>query len=360
MKKLHRKSVRFKGLTIGLDLHKGFIQYSVFDRRGNEIALGRIKSSRDQLMKLIGEFRKKDAVQVAIEACGCFLWVFDLLAKELGREQVHVAQPARLAVIAHSQEKNDANDAWWLAYLLWEGRLAEAHVAEGALRELRIAGREVRWYTDQRSDLIRRLRSHLAQEGIGLPKGWHTSKLKREATRETLKGIGGHRGEAVRELFDQIERLSAVIARWRKKMEALSAQFPDVQTIEAEMPGLKTYTAGLLYGELGAPKRFRNEKAYAKGTGLTPGYRESGGKKEVCGITRAGSRHARWALTRAVIACMRCKRGPGAQVRAWVEKQCRRKKKKAVIVAAARKLAEGVWRLLSWGEVFDLRRAFPA
>lgn len=120
-------------------------------------------------------------------------------------------------------------------------------------------------------------------------------------------------------------------------------------------------TAGLLYGELGAPERYYNEKAYAKATGLTPSHRESGGKRQVGSITRAGSRFSRWALTRAVIVCMHCKKGPGAQVKAWIEKQRGRGKHKLkVIAAAARKLAEGVWRLIAWGKAFELEKAFPA
>lgn len=77
------------------------------------------------------------------------------------------------------------------------------------------------------------------------------------------------------------------------------------------------------------------------------------------GMSRAGSRHARWALTRAVVACARCKRGPGVSVSRWVLRRLRHKAKKPVYVAAARKLAEGIWRLFELGEEFDLARAFP-
>jgi transposase len=128
----------------------------------------------------------------------------------------------------------------------------------------------------------------------------------------------------------------------------------------AELPGMKSVVAGLIYGEMGPAQRFRSEKAYAKATGITPGKRESGGKVQLMCISREGSRLARWALTRAVLACMRCRRGVGAQVKTWVAKQvARHKPKRKVIVAAARKLAEGVWRLAKWGETFDLKRAFP-
>jgi transposase len=361
MKTLLRKGKGFKGYTIGLDLHQKFIQVVVLDKQGNDVEGKRIDFKTEALEKLLAAWKALGEVQVVFEACGCFLWVFDLAVKVLGRERVHAAHAAKIGMIADSGEKNDHNDAWWLAYLLYERRLPEAFVAEGELLELRLAGRELRAYTDQRSDLVRRVRSSLIQTGQKLPKGWHTSALKRATVRALINAVPGVRGEALKDLYEAIESLSVTIAKWRKKVEQLCLAFPEVRAIMAEMPGMKSVVAGLIYGELGSPERFHEAKAYAKATGLTPGYRESGGKAQAVGITRQGSRLARWAFTRAVLACMRCMKGPGVAVKTWVAKQVKRQKiKKKVIVAAARKLAEGVWRLVKNGETFDLKRAFPA
>ena len=57
MKKLTRKSVHFKGLTMGLDLHKKFIEWSMLDRKGNEIATGQIDSNRKELAKLLAQWK---------------------------------------------------------------------------------------------------------------------------------------------------------------------------------------------------------------------------------------------------------------------------------------------------------------
>ena len=185
MKKLIRKAVRFKGLSVGLDVHKKFIEFCVLSRSGDQTSTGRIDSDRAALVKWIQALRKQGPVQVSLEACGCFVWVFDTLVEQLGRSCVHVAQPSRLHVIANSMEKNDANDAWWLAFFLYEQRLPEAFVAEGVLRDLRIATRELRACTNQRSDQIRRFRSHLAQAGEVIKlKNWHASKLGRAAAKE--------------------------------------------------------------------------------------------------------------------------------------------------------------------------------
>jgi transposase len=360
MKTLLRRAKRFKGYTIGLDLHQAFIQVVVLDKNGNDALSQRILYKKDALEKCLLEWKKRGEVQVAFEACGCFVWVYELAVRLLGRQRVHAAHAAKIRMISHSMEKNDHNDAWWLAYLLYETRLPEAYVAEGDLLELRIAGRELRFYTDMRSDLVRRVRSSLAQLGEKLPKGWHTSKLKRAVAKSLIDSVADARGEALRDLYAQIESFSVTIAKWRKKVETLCLAFPEVRAMMQELPGMKSIVAGLVYGELGSPQRFHSAKAFAKATGITPACRESGGKAQAVSITRQGSRLARWALTRAVLACLRCKKGPGVQVRAWVLKQVARQKPKCkVIVAAARKMAEGVWRLVAWGEAFDLRRAFP-
>jgi transposase len=287
------------------------------------------------------------------------VWVFDIAVEMLGRAHVHVAQSAKIKAIANSQEKNDANDAWWLAYLTYEGRLPEAFVAEGALRELRVATREYRAYVNERADLLRRFGAHLAQAGHPVPKEWPRSQLKRTVVKALLRTLHGAAVLALKRLYVQILKLSREIKFWAAEVQRLSQAFPQVQTMIKELPGLGRVTAATVYAELGDPRRFRSEKAYAKSTGLTPGYRISAGKTAGTVITRAGSPAARWALTQAAMACLRCKRGAGAHVRQWLERRFLHRKKKKVVVAAARKLAEGVWRLFALGECWELERAFP-
>lgn len=359
MKKITRSGFRFKGLSLGLDVHKKFIEYCVLDASGEELMAGRIGSRKDELVALLARLKTRGAVQACLEACGCFIWIFDQLVEVLGREVVHVAQPNRIHVIANSMEKNDANDAWWLAYLLYERRLPESFVAEGPLRELRIASRELRSYTDERGDLLRRFKSHLAQAGLSVAKSWHASKIGRQKARKVIAVVEGERGRALNALRKQIAKLSRQMKYWRERVCELARGFPQAQIMQRELPGFGVLISTIALAELGMPQRFRNQKAYAKATGLTPGYRKSGGNEQPTSITRQGSRHARWAFTRAVIACLRCKSGTGLQIRQWIEQRVRYKPKKKVIVAAARKLAEGVWRLFAYGEAFQLEAAFP-
>ena len=82
MKKRQRRPNRFQGATVGLDLHKQFIQASVIDPLGDEISNKRITATHKAIHKLIDQLQKTHThIQVSFEASGCFLWVFDLLAK---------------------------------------------------------------------------------------------------------------------------------------------------------------------------------------------------------------------------------------------------------------------------------------
>ncbi len=362
MKKLQRSVERFKGNTLGLDLHKRLLQISVLDQAGDETENERLAASAPVLTALIDRLTKDGmAVQVVLEASGCFLWAYDLLAAKLGKERVHVAAPSKVKAIANAGEKTDATDAWWLAYLQYEGRLPHAFAAEGDLRELRIVCREHRRVIDERSDLVRRMRAHLAQLGMSIGTSDFKSALGYQRIAklvEEVKPAHGQRGSAIARLWDRIQWMDEEVGHWREQIQALAQKSEQVQLLDDELAGVGETLAPIIWSELGDPHRFRSEKAYAKTTGLTPGYRESAGHRSRHKMTREGSSLARWALTQAVMSCLRCRQGDGMWVKRWVQKMRKRKSMKATIVAAARKLAEAVWRLFALGEAFDLARSF--
>ncbi|MFT4516091.1 MAG: hypothetical protein ACI91B_004813, partial [Planctomycetota bacterium] len=108
---------------------------------------------------------RKPGSSITFEASRSSLWVYDVACKYVDEDHVHVAQAKRIRSIANTLTKNDANDAWWLAYLTYEGRLPEAYVPQGQILELRIATRERRSCVEGRTMIINRLRAHLTQLG---------------------------------------------------------------------------------------------------------------------------------------------------------------------------------------------------
>lgn len=361
MKKLTNPIRKVNAQVIGLDVHKRMIAYCILDRGGREIASGQIGGRPSAFERFLKERVGRRKTHLSFESSGHSLWVYDLLVARYGEERVHVAQAKKIRAIANTQEKNDANDAFWLAYLTHEGRLPEAYVPPGTYRELRIATRERIETVRRRTVLCQRLRAHLAQIGRSTPIQSLRSPKARAFVRAVAAELGGERGHALEMYVRELKYQEEVIAGWEARIAALAKQLPAVAAVEEHMPGAGTVLASTIVAEAGPIQRFVTAKAFARYTGLTPSERSSGGWTRHGGICREGSPYLRWALTQMAMACMRSRRGPGVAVGDWI-----RKKQKRIAIkgkarcAAARKLAESIWRLFHYGECFDPARPFGA
>jgi len=359
MKKLTSPVKKVNAQVVGLDVHKQMIAYCILDRSGCEVASGEIGARPAALEKLMKQFVGRKKSHFSFESSGYSLWVYDLLVDRCGVERVHVAQSKKIRAIANSQEKNDANDAFWLAYLTHEGRLPEAYVPPGDYRELRIAVRERIEAVRRRTELFQRVRAHLAQLGRRIPVGSLRGAKAQACVRAIADEIEGERAHALRMGLAEIERVSAVIAGWEERVAAIAEHLPAVRAIEQHLPGAGTILASTVVAEAGPLGRFKTAKAFGRYSGLTPSERSSGGRTQHGGISREGSAYLRWALTQMAMACTRSRRGAGLAVGEWIRKKQKRMGSKGKArCAAARKLAESIWRLFAYGECFDAARPF--
>ena len=357
MKKLVRPVRKVNSSVVGLDVHANVIVYSLLDREGVEVACGSLASSPEALQELVASI--EGPLHAAFEAGGSTVWVYDLLVDALGAEFVHVAQPKKIRAIANSTDKCDANDAWWLAYLTYEGRLPSCFVPTGALRELRIAVRERFALVQQITQAKVRLQSHLRQMGIKLP----AQKVDSIRSWNFLVDLAEERtdvyGLAIEHHLALLEHLLDAREAWEMAIATRIDAFPAIELLEKEMPGIGPTLAAVIVAELGPIDRFHSPKALARFAGLTPSDRSSAGKHRPGGITREGSEHLRWALTQAAMACTRARSGPGLAAGTWIRTKERRMGCKGKArVAAARKIAESIWRLVHWGECFDPAKPF--
>lgn len=361
MKKLTRPVQKVNAAVLGLDIHKDLIAYCLLDREGNDVEAGAIGGAASDLEALLDRFGSRRKLHVAFEASGGITWIFDLLVERFGRQRVHVAQPRRIRAIANSREKNDANDAWWLAYLTHEGRLPECFLPTGSLRELRIATRERIAMVQARAKVQVRLRAHLRQMGVRLPTVKITAQRGWACLRQLAAETPGTRGMALRRLLLTFEQMDEAVADWDAEIERLAEKFPAVRTLEREAPGVGTALAATIAAEAWPLQRFRTPRAFARYTGLTPSDRSTSGRQIHGAITREGSSYLRWALTQAAMGCLRARRGPSVAAGDWIRAKQRRMGCKAKArVAGARKLAEQIWRLFHMGECFDPARPFGA
>jgi transposase len=344
--------------VVGLDVHQRIIAWCRLDRRGHQVAEGSLPGSRAALEEFLKTEVGRAKPHFALEACGGFLWVYDRLVERFGRERVHLAQPRRIQMIANSSQKNDRHDAFWLAYLTYEGRLPEAHVPAPTYRELRIASRERIHVVQRRSDAVRRLKGHLRQMGEKMPTQTFDTKSGRAFLEELLTRTTGLRAMALRECLMEFDTCAKAIERWEAELDRLAEELPEAGAMRREIPGVGRVLSATILAETGSIQRFRSPKALGRFTGLTPSERSTGGETIHGSITREGSRHLRWALMQAVIHCLGAKRGPELAVGDWTRARTRRLGGLKARTAAARKLAESIWRLFHHGEAFEAARPF--
>jgi len=359
MKKINRPVTKVNTPVLGLDVHEKMTAYAHLDRVGDEADCGRIASTREAVTELVQATKGEGVVHVAFEAGGSTWWLFDLLVALLGREYVHVAHAKKVSAISNSSEKNDDNDAWWLAYLTYEGRLPECYIPTGTLRDLRMATRQRFEAVKMHTRAVVRLRALLRQMGRKLP----TVKL------ETVSGwnyvislcaeLDTVLGQALRRCLRTVEFHREAVDDWESTIEEVAAEMPEVAVLRREIPGVGKQLAPVLVAEIWPIERFATPKALGRFTGMTPKDRSSAGNHRKGNMTREGSRHLRWALTQAAMGCLRSRSGSGLAVGNWIRtKQKRMGAKAKARVAAGRKLSESIWRLFHYGECFDMARPF--
>jgi transposase len=359
MKKLSDPVRKVDAQSVGLDVHKEITVFTVFDDAGRAVREGRISSRRDEFEGLNDEVTSDGDAHFAFEASRSSLWVYEIIKARVGAERTHVAQAKKIRAIANSNAKNDSNDSWWLGYLTYEGRLPEAYVPQAKVLELRIATRERSSAVRRRTQVICRMKAHLAQIGEVVPSSSIRTQVARLFLAEKALETTGARGRALRSCLDELEYQDAAIKEWEEVIEEITSFLPDVSVIAEAIPGVGQVLAATIVAEACDIRRFHSDKAFACSSGLTPSDKSTSGKTRHGGITREGSPHLRWALTQAAMGCLRSKQGPGLAVGNWIRAKEKRMGIKAKARAAgARKLAEAIWRLFHYGECFDAARGF--
>jgi transposase len=185
--------------------------------------------------------------------------------------------------------------------------------------------------TRMRSALKNRVHALLARHGVQVRHGdlfgksglAFLSRLElREPQRRRLHSLLGLIGD-----FDREIELA------KREIDALAVHDPRVEVLVA-VPGIGTYTAMLVVGEVGDVERFRSARHLCAWAGLTPTVRSSDGKARLGHISRQGSPHLRWAL---VEAAQKAALAPGP-LRMSFERIARRRGRKIARVALARRI----------------------
>jgi transposase len=297
-------------------------------------------------------FRKLDATEVVLEACGG--------SHHWGRVLTRLGHRVRLIPPQYVKPfvrrgKNDRNDAEAICEaasrptmpsVAVKTREQQAGVMILKHRDLLVA---------QRTQAINALRGHAAEFGVIAAKGPCnvTALLAKLAADDDIpaaaKAMFAQMGAHITALDEQIAALAADLLALFKANAAAQ--------LLAAVPGVGLLTA-LSLALMVEPGSFASARHFAAWLGLVPKEHSTGGKQRLGRISKAGNERLRTLLVVGAMAVIRHAKPGSRSAPAWLLQLLERKPRKVAAVALANKIARIVWAMMTRGEAY--RPAPPA
>ena len=176
-------------MLIGIDVHKSMVNVTEVEEDGSIKENYEMENSEDAWIRFTERYSLFKP-EIAIEQSTSGKYVARLLRSN--GFSVHLADPAKLALIFNSSKKNDREDSYKLAKLLRLGELPEVHLPSEQ--------------TDDLKSLVR-YRKSLGQEVTKIKNRIH-ALLSLHGTRIDATDVFGKKG--FREIEESSKKLSAV------------------------------------------------------------------------------------------------------------------------------------------------------
>ena len=331
---------------VGIDLHKQTISVCVVSEAREVLARRRFRCAQPESIRAY--FAQLGPFRFVVEATSSYEWLFQLLAP-LAEHGV-LAHPGKMRVIAESFRKSDKLDAQVLAEFLADGRILPSYRPTPRQRDHRRLVRH-RVTVQRRIGAIKcRIRHILADHNADIAKLFTREGLAylarvslSPAERLVVDGL-------VDELTFQRGRLAATDRALDEFAKQATGREREHRLLLRSIPGVGRITTEVVLAELADPTRFRSQKAVVAYAGLSPGQRESGGKRHDLHIEKQGSKLLRWILVEAAWRLRRCSIHWGL---IYQKLRVKLHSPKKAIVAVARRLLCLMKAILDSGRPYD-------
>jgi transposase len=317
---------------IGVDLHKKSITVCVMDQSRKVLARKTIDCK--ETTEIVAFFRKFRPFKVVVEATASYPWFVELV--EPLADEVILANPKKLRIIAESTKKTDKLDAQILAEFLVLDMIPRAYQPTPRQREHRTLVRH-RQYLQGRITSVRSKIHHILSNYNADRKDVFSAK----GGPAYFNGLPLSDADrfVIKQLWVLWEDFVAQREALTKKIKAFVKKAPqrekEDRAILVTAPGVGFVTVEVILSELGDYGRFRNGKTVSAYAGLVPAVRQSGDKRSKdMRITKEGSGLLRWALVESAWRLV----GSSPKWSAMYGRLKERKGSKRAIVAVARKL----------------------
>lgn len=342
-----------------------------------------------ELERLAGWLGERGVTHVALEATGVYWKAVYNVLEGADRFTVLVVNPEHVKAI--TGRKTDRADAERLAFLLRHDLLSGSFIPAREQRELRELTRARTALVRERARVVQRLEKVL--EGANIKLGAVVTQLLGASGQamldaalagvtdpEELAGLAHGKLRPKHDLL--VQALAGRLSRplrflaqqhldhWREldaRVTAFDAEIADllrpfdrlVERLDA-IPGVGRRTAEVILSEIGTDvAAFPSERHLAAWAGVSPGNRQSGGRRKYA-RTRHGNPWLKGALTEAAWAAARCKHG---YLAAQYRRLAARRGSKRAVVAVAHSLVTSIFFMFQHdlpfadlgGDYFDRR-----
>jgi transposase len=331
--------MKFKRIAIDTSKHV-FTLYGV-DEQDRPVLRRELKRGQVEAF-----FRKQDATEVVLEACGgSHHW--GRLFGRLGH-RVRLIPPQYVKPFV-KRAKNDRNDAEAISEAASRPTMSSVAVKTAEQQAEAIVLRHREMLVSQRTQAINALRGHAAEFGVVAAKG-----TVNVAALLSVLAADGAIPAAAQTMFQQmgahIEALDQRVTALDGELAALHKANP-VSQLLADIPGVGP-VAAITMALTVEPGNFESARHFAAWLGLTPKEHSTGGKQRMGKISKAGNERLRQLLVVGATSIVRFAKPGSKSASAWLLQLLERKPRKLAAVALANKNARIIWAMMSRGEAY--------
>ena len=275
---------------VGLDVHKKSIYAVVLDSKGSLLFEDQFGNEPRYLDRFLSKIDKDSPI--ALESSGSWEHVYDYI-DDAGYNNIYVANPSRIGLIARSRKKTDKHDAEVLANLVRSNMLPLSYAPSKEIRQQRRLTRYRASLSRIQNTIKNRIHAILTREGISNP----FSDLFTQQGIDFLRTLELDWADRVQ--MDNYLALLIHIENKKKHAESLIQEYvetcPYVKLLTS-IPGVAAYSGLIISSEIGDIQRFNNSKQLVSYAGLNPSVSQSGERNWTGRISKQGNKHLRWIL----------------------------------------------------------------
>ena len=338
---------------IGIDLGDKNSDFCVLNQEGEVHERFRLRMKGGDFQ---GYFVSIPPSRVALESGGQSRWVAEII-EQCGHE-VYVANTRKVPYITASDDKDDPEDAYKLAELVY----FKPRLLHPVLRRSEQMQADLSWIR-AREGLVES-RTQLVNLVRGMCKGF-AGRLERCSVESFPAKQADQVPEAIRSaaapLLEIIDALNERIRYYDQMEEHIARERYPKDWLLDQVHGVGVHTALAFMLTIGDPERFAKSRLVGSFLGMRPRQQNSGESKPQWGITKAGDVY----LRKTLVNCAHYILGPRGQdsdLRRYGLRICERggkNAKKRAVIAVARKLAVLLHRLWVTGEAYEPLRNTP-